>query len=143
MDEGLYIEINKYDLIAKIREHRARFKKSYGAMMAAYRKKASEYQKEYAKFVEDQMAGKTVNNPPVPPLQPVNRVNDYDFYVKMLETHAGIFVTLNETPYRWLWLDDWHWMSFHLSSLSAWAAEDATVANMLEEYQGQGVGLDG
>jgi hypothetical protein len=133
--EELKITVQTALLLAKIEKHQKRYEKSYEALMKVYKKKAEEYQRKYADFLEKTLAGKKLKQP-VSPMLPADRRKTYRFYKAMIRDHTLQYIKLPTQVYRNLWLDKWDWMPQHIRALGVWADDDAGVAASFAAYKG-------
>lgn len=132
--EELNVIVQKKELIAKLKANRERFQKSYKALLKVFNKKAIEYQKKYDEWRRN--SGVQGKEPAAPP-NPEDRTKDYDFYIKMLNEHAGETIELTETLFRRLWLDKWDWTYSHYNALMFYANAGSTdIANIAADYAG-------
>jgi len=135
--EELTIVVNRTLLHAALMENRARFVKSYEALLKAYEKKVIEYQKKYhaytRKVIAKQLKRQDEGQPMAPP-KPEDRTKSYDFYLEMLEKHDNQTIELTESLFRQLWKDEWTWTRNHYDIMNFYASGSADVAEMLNYY---------
>jgi len=128
----LEITIGVDKLLDKLKANKDRFVKSYDALLQAYAKKVTQYQKEYAhyttKIIVKAKKLSTDESQPTPPQKPEDRAKNYDFYIGMLENNQGQTITLSESVYKRLWNDLWDWTRSFVYSANAYGLEEIASA---------------
>lgn len=95
-------------MILQIEKNKQKFVKSYSMLQEAFAKASAKYQKQYAVYAA---TNKKDDEMPNPPPKPVDYSKQYDFYIDMLLKHDADIISLSETVYRKLWMNqfDWRW----------------------------------
>lgn len=118
------ITVDKRDLLAILRENKARHRAVFEAAMEGYKREA-------LKRLEDTM--EALRNGKLPDLwislpRPEDHTRDYARVIRMTEMHTDSLFTLSEAHFAQYVEDDWAWKRQFIKTSSTYAA-NATVAN--------------
>ena len=139
------ILIPAYDIVDTLKVNKEAFVESYDALLEQWTILNDAFQEEYREWSVrfGQQKLEEEEKEPCPPPKPVNRTNDYDFYIgyfntdlrsniEMLESmdikDNSMLQNLNEQEYRKFMLDQWSWTSSHFASLT-WYNDNAIAGS--------------
>lgn len=112
------INVNKEQLIDKLKENRAKHRGIFLEATDAYRKMAIA---ELDKSLELAKAGKKIRRS-IDLMEPSDHTKDYDRAIGMLEMSQDTDIQLSERDYNSYVLDDWAWRQQFLYSNSSYSA---------------------
>lgn len=119
------ITVNKEELLAKLRENRAKHRTVFEAALAGWRDEA------LARLEEKVAALKAGRFPEIKLLvtMPQDHTKDYDRIIMMVEMHTSSTFRLSEYDFQSYVMDDWDWKRQFIKTSSTYAA-----ASVVENY---------
>lgn len=109
----------KKDLLAIVKENRAKHASEYETSRAAYQKKLVKY---LTKELTRAEKGKKLQSPDFHP--PKRYLKDYDRSIRQLELTIATEVKLDASDFACLVMDEWSWKAAHMASNMFYADSD-------------------
>lgn len=117
------IIIGKEVLLERLRANKTRYQETRKTLVTIYVKKAEEYQRAFAEYSQKIADGELdeESERPYQPSIPPDRTDEYVTYIKMVESHCGTQLTINEKTFKQLYMDKWDFIKTHINALTLWA----------------------
>ena len=110
------IEVDKNDLLDRLRENRANHRQLFERAWEGYCKLAhEELEKMLAEIRQRKPIARFLSHTP-----PDDHTDDYDDVIEMLEMDLGEKVTLSQSQFRQYVKDDWGWQDQWITSNTAY-----------------------
>ncbi len=130
---GFEITVGKEGLLEQLNKNKIRYVDTREVLVAVYKEKVEEYQKEYAEYsqrVIDSLLTED-DNQPFPPHIPEDRTETYEQYITMVTCHCGDTLVIEDKMFNQLYHDKWAFIREHIAALNLWADdfESGTIDN--------------
>lgn len=123
------VKVRKEEILEALVKHQERYQTTRAQLVEAYKKKATEYQVEFAEYVQKQAEDLLTEDDlePTSPHLPEDKNGTYSDYIAMITSHMDSSIDLNHKSYSRLVLDKWDWIASHISTLSSYSLSTSTM----------------
>lgn len=118
------VNMDKADLLNKLKENRLKHQEEYAAAMEGYYVKYEERSREMTQEIEDRLKGKDdLTALRYDLIRPQCHLDDYDLAISMLKSSVDSTIELTSSEFRKYVLDEWDWASEFMLAKSTYGVE--------------------